>query len=72
MTIDGSYFTALKAFRWSPECPNFIAMAILQKELGWKFNKTSDQSMSSDHSGETGDLRVYSQVYPRFSTPSRA
>jgi hypothetical protein len=58
MKIYGSHVTALRAFFWSPDCPKVIAMSILQKELGWKFNKTSDQSMSRDHDDETGALRV--------------
>jgi hypothetical protein len=62
MKIDGSYVTDLKAFLSAPDCPNFIAMAILQKELGWKFNKTADQSMSRDHNGETGAVCTDSQV----------
>jgi hypothetical protein len=37
-------------------------MVILQKELGWKFNKTAEKSMSRDQNGETGALRTYSQV----------
>jgi hypothetical protein len=62
MKIDGSYVTALKVFLSAPDCPKFIAIAILQKELGWKFNKPADQSMSRDHNEETGALCTESQV----------
>jgi hypothetical protein len=62
MKIDGSYVTALKAFLWYPDFPKLMAMVILQKELGWKFNKISYQSMFRYHNGETCDLHADSQV----------
>jgi hypothetical protein len=67
LKIDGSYVTAIKAFFLSPYFPKFITMAILQKELGWKFNKTDDHSISRDHNGENGGaLHVDSQVTQGF------
>jgi hypothetical protein len=62
LKIDDSYVTALKAFLWSHDCPKLISMAILQKELGWKFDKSADLSMSRGHNGDTGALREDSQV----------
>jgi hypothetical protein len=62
LKIDGSYVTALEVLLWSHDFQKFIAMAILQKELGWKFNKKDEQSMSRDYNGETGALCLDSQV----------
>jgi hypothetical protein len=60
--IDDIYATAFKVFLWTPHGPKLISMAILQKELGWKSNKSADLSMSLDHNGDTGALREYSHI----------
>jgi hypothetical protein len=62
LKIDDSYVTALKAFLWTSDCPKLVSMEILQKELGWKLNKSAYLSMYRGHNGDTGALREDSQV----------